>query len=551
MRVLPSYATARTVLTIAVAALAACSFGLAAFLPVYTDEIVWKALQGRMGIDGGSLALTFQPSCGPYVFAVPALLYPFRLLDGALYRVLADPLAIRALGVVLALAWLALAAALASSLCREREGRITAVAVLLGFATLGVMPFFLVVSRPEQILLIGITCLFVPLLRPAAGVVPTPARCGVRAAGGVVLAAFVLAAHPKAIFAVPLMLAFLWRAARRPGIAAVASAAVVIFAAVSYRDWSARWACPGDPHFASLLFPINLGSALEQGRLLGYLTTLGDALGYASTWYLGQFTPNAYYTSNLLPPFDHPALASAMRILFGIFVAEGFLAFLLALASRPRRPQVLSFIAVAALWLFYLACVATRITKNHYEAELMEPVMAMAALGSLWLAWPPLARAAGETRALAAAHAGVIALLVLSAASQALLIANYAPYARGAWQEPGYPPGQDFSLSIFGYGPLVARMEAAARLCGIDPAARNEHLVVDELTSFAFRDAYQPFFVTFFEGGWGAFRPDPSGLWRDQHSAGMIVGCTRVPPAFADKVTRSGGFCCLPSFAAS
>jgi hypothetical protein len=549
MKVLPSYATARTALAIAVAALAAGSLALAAFFPVYTDEIVWKALQGRMDIDGGSLALTFQPSCGQYVFAVPALLYPFRLFDGALYRLLADPAAIRALGVALAVAWVALAAVLVCKLCRERAGRFTAIAVLLGFATLGVMPFYLVLSRPEQILLLGITGFFLPLLRPAPD---APARSGVgAAAGGAVCAAFVLAAHPKAILALPLMLAFLWRVARRPGVALAAGAAVVIFAAVSYRDWSARWACPADPQFASLLLQLNLGSALEQGKLLPYLASLAGSLGSASMWYVSQFAPKSDYTSNLLPPFDHPALAIAMRILFAIFVIEGFAAYVVALAARPRRPQVLSFIAVAALWLFYLACVVTRIIKNDYEAALMEPVMAMAALGSLFLAWPVLARAAGEARALAVARAGVIALLVLSATSQALLIANYAPYARGAWREPGYPPGQPYSLSSFGYGPLVPRIEAAARLCGIDPAARNEHLVVDELTSFAFRAAYQPLFVTFFEGGWGAFRPDPSGLWRDQHSAGMIVGCERVPQALADKVTRSGGFCCLPSFSAS
>jgi hypothetical protein len=339
---------------------------------------------------------------------------------------------------------------------------------------------------------------------------------------------------------------------RRPWIATAASVAIVLFAAVSYRDFAARWACPGDPQFASMLVPLNLGSALQQGQLLPYVQALLALLRDGNIWYLTEFLPKPHYTSSMLPGFDHPVLARATFLAFLIFIAEGLVLYLWTVLARRRREEWWPVIAVGAVWLFYFANVVSRLRKNDYEAELMEPVMAMAALGSFWLAWPRLVQTIGEARMLVAARAGLVALLTFSIASQAALLDNYFPYAMNAWLAPGDTPGQRYSISAFGYGRLEPSMLAAARLCGIAPADHPRHLVIDELTSFAFRASIEPYFLTFFEpDGWGLFRPDPTALWREKRSAGMIVSCERVPAVFADKVTRSNGFCCLPSFAPS
>jgi hypothetical protein len=275
------------------------------------------------------------------------------------------------------------------------------------------------------------------------------------------------------------------------------------------------------------------------------------ALASAGGWYLHQFTPKPDYVAHILPAFDRPLLAGAMSIAFTIFLAWSAIAYVMAVLTRAWRDAPFAAAGTGALWLFYFASVATRIFKSEYEAELMEPVMAMAALGSFWLAWPLIAGRYGATRAAAAARAALLALLFLSVASEAALLANYIPYAETTWRVPGIAPGQPVSVGVAGFASIEPRMIAAARLCGIDAAAPGEHLVVDETTSFAFRRSRQPFFVTFFDHGWGQFRPDPTELWRAHKSAGMIVACERVPPVFAGKVARSGGFCCLPSFAPS
>jgi hypothetical protein len=538
------------ILAIAAGTLAVGSFALACFVPIYTDEIAWKIIQSRVTEDGGqSLALTLEPSCGPYSFAVPMLLYPFRWVDSLVFRGMTGPLALRLLGFGTALLWLALAGAFATDVARTRLSRGVVAAGLIALVTIGVMPFLLVISRPEQVLLIAFTCFLYPLMKPAPDP-PSRGRAIASAIGGWALCSYALAAHPRAAFALPLMLLFIWRITRRPLVAGCAGAGILAVAFVSYRDFVLRLACPGDPDIAALFVKLNIGSALEQGKLLPYLSGVLFSLRRTAGWYINEFTLRSKYASDMLPGFSHPLLGWAVELFFSLLVVAGIAAFVMLTAGfRKRRETRLAVAGVGALWFFYFACVGSRILKFDYEAELMEPVMAMAALSSLWLAWPRLAVRFGGARLAVAARSALTVLLALSVASQGWLLINDAPYAWGAWSKPGYAAGQAFSITNFGYGRLRSQILATARLCGIDPAARPQHLVVDELTYFAFADSYQPFFMTYFdENGWRQGLGDPRPLWRASKSAGMVVACQRTQSAFADAVTRNGAFCCLPNF---
>jgi hypothetical protein len=532
----------------AVVILAAASVAVAFFLPVYTDEVVWKALLGRIGYDGAALSLMLEPSCGPYSFPVPLPLLPFRWLDQILNAPLVDPLAVRAMGFVLGAGWLLFATLAAARVAGPRHGRLAS-SLMLAAATLGAMPFFLVVSRPDQFLLWGMTAFLLLLLRPAP---PPPALwlALARGAGGALACCFLLAEHPRALFALPLMLAFLWRVVRRPWLASGAAAVVVAFAALAYRDWSTRWACPGDPALAQIYVGMNLGNAIADGQLPHYLHALAAQLLRPVGWYLSEFALRSHYDGGIMPGLAHPVLGGPIEIVFGLLLAAGFAAFIhRCMALRREREDWLAVAAVASLWLFYLAEILTRVAKQDYEAELVQPVMAEAALASLWLAAPRLFRTARPAFA-RLARAGALILLGTSVASQAWLVINDAPLALRRWTEPGYPAGQPFSVSAFGYGRLEPEILATARQCGIDAARRPRHLVVDELTYFAFRAAPLPLFVTYFENSsWGSAIPDPVQVWESVGSAGMIVGCARVEPRIAAGVLRNGLFCCHPAWA--
>jgi len=542
-------------LAIVAGTLALGSFALALFVPVYTDEIAWKIIQSRVIEDGGkSLALTLEPSCGPYAFAVPTIIYPFRWIDSLVFAHLTSPLALRLYGFAMAILWLGLVGLFTWDIVRPRLNAGFVTAGVLAFATIGVMPFLLVISRPEQVLLIAFTCFLYPLFKPPPPPPPpSRARAIVIAVGGVALASYALTAHPRATFALPLMLLFLWRITRRPWIAGCGAAAVLVVAFVSYRDFALRWACPGDKNIAALFIKLNVGSALEQGQLLNYIIDVLVSLRRTAGWYINEFTLRSKYASDMLPGFKHPLLGWAVELIFSLLVVAGIAAFVfLVLGIRRDRRDRLAISGVGALWFFYFASVGSRILKFDYEAELMEPVMAMASLGSLWLVWPRLASHLPPARLALAARTGLSLLLALSVASQAWLLVNDAPYAWGAWTEPGYARGQPFSITNFGYAALKPQILATARQCGIDPASRPSHLVVDELTYFALADTFQPFFMTYFDqNGWRQGLGDPRPLWRANRSAGMVIGCERIQSVFADAVTRNGEFCCLPGFAPS
>ena len=316
-----------------------------------------------------------------------------------------------------------------------------------------------------------------------------------------------------------------------------------------------------DPLIQTLLAPINLGNAVEAGMLPEFTNQLIEVLtagtnGWYLTinaWYLSGFIPKTNYSSHLLPPFRLVVAPGLDKLLIAGLVgllAAGIGALLLVAREVLRsRATLVPFLAVLAIWLFYALCVVVRIGKPDYESTLIVPLLVFAVAGSFWLAREPLAALIGESRVGAAARTGLLLLLILSVVSQASLIVSYYGYALGPWAHPGVPEGQRLSLSVFRYGELEPKIIAVAGLCGIDPAAHPRHLVVDEVTYFALRRTYQPIHISYIEEeGPGKFHPDPTGFLRRYKSAGMVVGCERVPTALRGKAVARAGFCCVPAF---
>ena len=213
------------------------------FLPVYTDEILWKLLLGRYHADGNQeFALTLIPSCRFYAKDVPWLLLPYRLFNEMLYGNIPGPLSIRVFGFALELVWLGLTWRLFAGLVRPQISSYHAATGVLAFAMLGILPFMLELGRPEQFLLIGITIFFVPLLKPASPVFPSLGASVLYAVLICSGAGFFLTTHPRANFALPLILAFSQRVLRRPWLTLVSFGVILAFdtVAIGRRAGTAR-----------------------------------------------------------------------------------------------------------------------------------------------------------------------------------------------------------------------------------------------------------------------------------------------------------------------
>lgn len=534
--------------------LAGAVFAVVFFLPVYTDEILWKVLLGRYHADGNQeFALTLIPSCRFYAKDVPWLLLPYRLLYQLFYGNIPGPLSIRILGFGLEIVWLVLAWRLFAAVIRPRFSAATAATGVLGFAMLGILPFLLEFGRPEQILLIGMTICFVPLLRPAPAAIPPLAVTLARALAICLGAGVLLTTHPRANFALPLILAFSQRVLRRPWLTAASFATILGFDVVAYGDWAARWVCPSDDIVALTFRRLNLGANHTLADLRSYFAALYDSFDNSGSWFLADIIQKPKYTSNMIPPFTGFGWLWIGRLLWAwlsyIFLV-GTAAVAVAWWARWREREMrMSLIALASLWLFFAASLVARIDKNDYEAELILPLLGMGAFGAVWVAWPGLLRLIEPGSLRRMARFGYVVTLTFAVLSQVGLIINYTPYVFWSWTKPGYPRDQRVSVGNFGYDSLRGQILAAAEKCGIHLADHPRHLVLDELTYFTFQQVYQPFFMTELdEHGWSTHHPDPSDTLLYFRSDGMIVGCQWVPSVYKHRAVASGKFCCLPKF---
>ncbi|ADV83891.1 hypothetical protein AciPR4_3133 [Terriglobus saanensis SP1PR4] len=533
------------------------SFLLACFLPIYTDEITWKAILGRLNYSHmRSITLTLQPSCvANYTFKTPRILLPARMIDTWSFEGLSTPLRMRLWGVGLALGWLLLTW---RELCVYLEGRIRkweVAGLLVAWSTLGVMPFLLVLGRPEQVLLLGSTLLLLRALRvrPQERSAWTQACV---AAGILALTWYLLCSHPRGTFLIPLACMCLYRRVSLPWVRNLAIGLASILGFSTQAAWHTLWTCDQDPQFARILSSSNLGTAYSLGLTRQFLLELARSLATPEAWFLKAFVPKANYTASMISPFAfRGAFPLRVAILAGssLVVALGLVAAIVcAYQALRRRTDKSLALTLLSGWLIYLASVGVRLQKNDYEAALLQPLIGLLAITSI-LALPATEPDHFPDRLMEFFRriwpSARCLLLFISILSQCAFLYAYRDQALHQWSQPGQTPGQPLSVDLAGYGAAAARIRHSAAKCGIFPGAPAQHLVLDEPSYFVFRSSREPFFALIFDDHiWGGYRPDPTDLFRAQGSQGFVAACNRFPSSMRGEAIRDGDLCCLPAF---
>lgn len=545
------------VLCTLVGALGVCSFALACQFPIYTDEITWKAILGRLDVQKmHSITVTLQPACvSNYVTRTPLMLLPARWIDTWLYKPLSTPLRMRMWGVGLALLWLALSWRFLCSFIKGLAPWWEVGCLLTGWATLGVMPFLLVLGRPEQILLLGTTVLLFGALKSPTRKQVLFLQAGL-ALGTVLLTYYLLCAHPRGVLLLPLAFACLYRRISLPWLRWFVISATGLLGLYTQRAWRPLWSCTGDPQFAALLSSSNFGTAYSAGLAKPFLLHLSRTLLTPGGWFLKEFVPKADYTASMIPPFLSP-LAFPLRVFTEcsaiLVLVFGLTASLLCIVQFLRKRLDGSVVfTLWAGWFIYFVSVGIRLQKNDYEAALFEPLIGLLACTSV------LTLLALKPDGLTGSFCGWVrrrwtfakyALLLLSVISQAALLLAYRHDALHEWREPGQTPGQLLSVNVANFGVAAQRIRHAAALCGISPDRPVSRLVLDEPSSFVFYSDPDPLFALIFDDRiWGAYRPDPTSLLKSEHSAGFVAACNRLPLFYQGKAIHDGQFCCLPDF---
>ncbi|MFL9828792.1 hypothetical protein, partial [Rhodoplanes sp. SY1] len=139
---------------------------IAAFVPIYIDELVYKISTARTFLEGGA-QLSLYPQC-PDTFVTPL---PWALLPGGAVYALAwqslTLLGMRLLGIAMFAGWLALFHVLVRQLLPARHSRLLLTLCVAALLSLGVTGFSMTISRPEGFLTIALTAVvLLPLIAP-------------------------------------------------------------------------------------------------------------------------------------------------------------------------------------------------------------------------------------------------------------------------------------------------------------------------------------------------------------------------------------------------
>ncbi|WP_033046181.1 MULTISPECIES: hypothetical protein [Pseudomonas] len=517
------------------------------FLPIYSDEVVTKFRIARLFLEEGN-AVTLYPQCTATAGrAVVWIFYPAAMSLSAVYGHL-GPLGLRVSGIVLALIWFGLLAYWCLRQAHDSGAGLQRFAGLVAVASLGVLPFLWVMSRPEHLLILAILVLCLSALFLKEGKSPRA-----QAAIGVGLA-FLLSlffyAHPKSLFYMPFALAAVWSATAtyhkvvRYGLLLF----VLALCVQVFLYFSALGACQDAPQIQQLLATNTLLPGMLFSAPFEFISAAYNNLISFPERMLPHLNFNATYQSGWLPPMTDsfgalPYLNLTIEYaLYAFIVATHILSILVFLLQVLRRritvPVVLALLLTGANVInafFYNI-------QNFYAGVQFVPVSIIIA-----------ALLMHTRRAAKLNNASVLAayslLLILATASLVTLSVFVTPGLVGnaAFTQSSLP-GQPLSIPVFGVQPHLESITKLGTSCNI-PTQSAENVVVDHMTYFAYLRDKQPIHVLYVsEIGYGGdlsngkLLPFLKGL----NSPGLITRCEWVPYPFREAQEKDDkGYCCV------
>ncbi|MBW8754827.1 MAG: hypothetical protein JF595_11880 [Sphingomonadales bacterium] len=521
------------------------------FLPIYTDEIGWR-LQERAGFEG--VDKLFVDICGPNTIVRPPFwMMPARYYSALFNSLFADPIYFRISGILYALAWMGLVLLLVRRVADRAADRIALSCLAIGFMSLGTMPLLLVMSRPEQPILLAFTgALLIAASDWKREGADTPTRTAWwRSLAILLLALVAMSYHVKAVFTAPLFLVCLMCATR--GSRALAPRLIlgaILLAAAGWAAfyWVDRFSCPNNA-LVRADFMRNTGMEMVHvTNPLQILPVLKKALGNVSIFlFPGLPAPRPEPMAGWLPAgkISFADSFSWFLVLCGIWavalVASAFC--LVRAAERGWRERKLDrrIVLAAALLVTVVGWSATGFV-SIYEASFAVPMMVYAVI--LALSTHEASSAHRGARFATGIRLGAATVGLMGIVSIALVAMLYGPSLAAAAHERGYIKEQPLSISVFGYAGLKRDMLAAARKCGISDPDAGHALLIDDVTYFTFMKSRLP------QHRYGLFHPiapikDPIGYLRWVRSDGVIASCHALPAEFRARAQRQGQFCCL------
>lgn len=511
-------------------------------VPIYTDEIGWR-FQERAAVDG--VDIMFNDLCGlNTIAAAPWFMMPVRTFSAMANQSLASPLFVRIEGIACALVWSGLLWLLTGRIESDGTARARVRTVLYSLLALGMLPFLLDMSRPEQPLILTLSLAMLIALSSRA-VTTSWQPAAIKCTAIVALGWIALSYHLKGVAYSPAFFACLTVCAsgRRtlwPRLAGGAVLAALTIAAAQY--WAHRFQCHGDPLMAEMLAGENVAALLSSGgNGLSVAGAMAKGLNPLNYFWLAVPAYNLNWLPSPLSTFAQTTVfALAIFVLWGGVFACAVYALMqycwqerLRALGEPRAMIALALLGCLAAWG------ASQLHRNPYEASHYMPMTAV--LCALCFTLP---MDAANWRARVLDFFAKLAVPVAVASAVAILASSMGPL-RAVSSHTGWIPSLRVSVSAYGYPQVRRDIATAMDRAGMGGDRRFNRLLVDDVTYLALQRDTMPLHRLGVLGDWHGEITDPVAYLRSRNSDGVVMGCRYLPPRMRTVAGRAGEVCAI------
>lgn len=538
-------------------------------VPIYVDEPQWKLTASRLFLDGGGLIYLFPGCSDGWILPVPWPWYPGRILDSLIYQDLTNPIKLRIYGwtifVGLTVLW---------SLMLHWRSRLNypaCITFVISIFSIGVLPYVMVLNRPEQSILICLSLgLFVMMLVKRQSSHSMALTLSVTLIYAL-LGCLMVAAHPKGIYFLPVLLICWWHAFHLRFLGVILSCIYIWSALETVKIWSLRVSCKESEWLTTLMksFTVQPSLLLENPQKF-----FAEGLSNIYRWPMyaqAIFFQNDYQSVWLNSPISIASLSNSLNEL--VYLVLIVCIFLISLNLGGfglfRRKSIDKFWLLAPLvwifvsvyfdrWALVMIGIAYVLTPMHsgswvFSREKEWKLISISILASLsilmfmqtlknfyeaGLFWPLILLAVilsfdrREYKYNRAIFCLVLPILIV--------VTVYSEY------------GRYFQFQGILYTSTSARDETiqaqnqirifAEQKCNIN--SKSSNLILDDMTYTVFWKNSHPMLGGYIFGWWGQ-GVDAKETLRKRGSDGLIMQCSLIlPGALKDSLVQENGLCC-------
>ncbi len=518
------------------------------FFPIYPDEIQARLWLSRLPYDFPE-KISGAPICVSSFFqAIPITMYLPSFVNWILHGQLESIPALRQVSFFIIATWLLGLAiyvrhkvksemALTGVSYNKSKGALYIAGLFIALFSVGVLPFFLVTNRGEQLILPSIVLLItIYIISKNQSLESLWKRSGLIGLYFIAVS-LILFGHPKGMFLTPFFLIVLWELfshfkSRWSFFIALA----LLFFHILQNIHALKFAfqCSEVPAFEAMLksFSFDPLSIIYDPKF--FFRNAYESFAN-STKYLHQLGFQKHTDIAYLPIKPLSVFAKTSNFFIKLDFAIIFFTLLVFLPLQYYRRDILSgrFITINLTLTVLLGCTVIsamfNLPKNWYDAGYIYSLLLIILIFFVGENFPSLWQKNYARRI--AIYLGIVALL-----SQLVLIQRYLPAFLAGYAGPS------ISIAKFDKAKTQRDLAETSLTCGIDPV-NSKKIIVDDQTYLYFHKSKWPMPITYirFETNEASIRD----FFSKVDSDGLMVACSSMPASFMQFSKNVGNICCV------